>query len=176
MTQRQTESLAQAVRGAPQWLTSAAESPIECRTHWLAQPSVPQLLGTGATFDAVVVADDLGVYALEGYRQISSPALPAVIDHRARKVAFLVASCGADFFADTVASMHGTFTYRYLDLGDYVLIPRTAARGRRSSPVAVPAPCGLGSERGCCGDAGGQPGHRGLPPRQGGQGWAGGRR
>lgn len=100
MTQRQTERAAQAVRGAPKWLTSAADDAAECRTHWLAQPSVPRLLATGKTFDAVVVADELGIRALDGYRRITAPALPTVIDHKTRKVAFLIASCGAQFFAD----------------------------------------------------------------------------
>ncbi|WP_436788588.1 hypothetical protein [Yinghuangia sp. YIM S10712] len=123
MTQRQTARLAQAIQGAPRWLAKAADDPAEYRTLWLAEPAAPQLLATGRTFDAVVVTDELGVRTLEAYHRIAAPALPAVIDHRSRKVAFLIASCGREFFASTVAALHGEVSYRYLSLGDYLLVP-----------------------------------------------------
>lgn len=123
MTQRQTARLVHALQGAPRWLAKAADEPHEYRAHWLVDPAAPQLLATGKTFDAIVVPDELGLRTLESYCRITAPPLPAVIDHRSRKVAFLIASCGADFFASTVAALHGDVSYRYLSRGDYLLVP-----------------------------------------------------
>lgn len=143
MTQHQTARVsAQAARGAPRWLTAAADSPAECRTQWLAQPTVPRLLATGKTFDAVVVADELGIHTLEAYRQITAPPLPAVIDHHARKVAFLIASCGPDLLATTMKSLGGEdVAYRHLAAGGFVLVPGPQAEiGTRYQWLCPPRP------------------------------------
>ncbi|GAA4983342.1 hypothetical protein GCM10023205_61410 [Yinghuangia aomiensis] len=126
MTKRHITRAPSVSGGPPRWLTAAADDPAEVRAHWRDEPSEPRLLSTGRTFDAVVVSDDLGVRTLEGYRAFAAPPLPTVIDHRTRKVAFLIAPHGLDFWAATIGYLRGEPSYRYLGEGDFVLVPGAA--------------------------------------------------
>ncbi|WP_406297745.1 hypothetical protein OG948_19395 [Embleya sp. NBC_00888] len=111
-------TLRQASESAGAWLLAAMGN-----SDGTEHPRGPRLWATGHVFDAVVVADRLGIEAVDWYRRLGSQAPPSAIDHRARKVAFLVAPVGEPFFAGALTVLRGDVPYRYLSLGGYLLVP-----------------------------------------------------
>ncbi|MFI1585207.1 hypothetical protein [Embleya sp. NPDC020630] len=115
-------TLRQASESAGAWLLAAMGN-----SDGTEYPRGPRLWAAGHVFDAVVVADRLGIEAVDWYRRLGSQAPPSAIDHRARKVAFLVAPVGEPFFAGALTVLRGDVPYRYLSTGGYLLVPGPGA-------------------------------------------------
>ncbi|MYW01475.1 hypothetical protein [Streptomyces sp. SID3343] len=111
-------TLRQESESAGAWLL-AAISNAEAAQH----PREPRVWAAGHVFDAVVVADRLGVEAVDWYRRLGTEAPPCAIDHYARKVAFLIAPVGEPFFAGVLTVLRGDLPYRYLSTGGYLIVP-----------------------------------------------------
>ncbi|MFE2868079.1 hypothetical protein [Embleya sp. NPDC059259] len=111
-------TLRQVSESAGAWLLTAMGN-----SDGTEHPRGPRLWATGHVFDAVVVADRLGIEAVDWYRRLGSQAPPSAIDHRARKVAFLIAPVGEPFFAGALTVLRGDMQYRYLSTGGYLLVP-----------------------------------------------------
>lgn len=88
-----------------------------------ANPRQPRLWAAGHVFDAVIVTDRIGIEAVDWYRRLGCEVPPAVIDHRSRRVAFLIAPVGAAFFAGALTVLRAELPHRYLSDGGYLLVP-----------------------------------------------------
>jgi hypothetical protein len=111
-------TLRQASESAGAWLCAAIGN-----SEGTGHSRGPRLWATGHVFDAVIVEDRLGIEAVDWYRRLGSEAPPSAIDHRARKVAFLIAPVGEPFFAGALTVLRGNVPYRYLSAGGYILVP-----------------------------------------------------
>ncbi|WP_439675967.1 hypothetical protein [Embleya sp. MST-111070] len=127
-------TLHQASESAGGWLLAALGT-----SAGTGHPRAPRLWATGHVVDAVIVADRLGIEAVDWYRRLGSLAPPSVIDHQARKVAFLIAPVGEPFFAGALTVLRGDVPYRYLSTGGYLVVPgRDAEAGDRHQWLSRP--------------------------------------
>lgn len=106
------------------WLCEAADDPSACLTAWASDPRAPYPLPTGRTFDVVSVDQRLGLEALGQLLHRGLPIGPTVLDHRARRMGFLLAPRSRQAFTRQLGRGEGTPpAHRYLSRGSVVVVP-----------------------------------------------------
>ncbi|MGW0996445.1 bifunctional DNA primase/polymerase [Streptomyces sp. NPDC002523] len=106
------------------WLSEAADDPSACLTTWASDPRTPYVLPTGRVFDVVSVDERVGIEAFDQLLRRGMPFGPIVMDHRARRMGFLLASKSRQEFARQLARGEGAApAHRYLSHGCVVVVP-----------------------------------------------------
>ncbi|MCX4536949.1 bifunctional DNA primase/polymerase [Streptomyces sp. NBC_00841] len=106
------------------WLSEAADDPSACLTTWASNPRAPYMLPTGRFFDVVSVDQRVGIEALDQLLRRRRPFGPIVLDHRAGRMGFILASQSWQDFAHQLARGEGAApAHRYLSHGSVVVVP-----------------------------------------------------
>ncbi|MDQ0811191.1 hypothetical protein QFZ63_002905 [Streptomyces sp. B3I7] len=107
-----------------EWLSAAADDPMECRAKWTDDPRAPFALPVGRFFDVVTVEQRVGLEAFDQLLRHGLPFGPVVLDHKARRVGFFLTSRSKETFTHCLAEAEGALPpYRYLGWGSVVVVP-----------------------------------------------------
>ncbi|WP_225828229.1 bifunctional DNA primase/polymerase [Streptomyces naphthomycinicus] len=111
-------------RRGTEWLSAAADNPVECRQVWADDPRMPTLLPTGRFFDVVSVDQRLGMEMFDRLQRSGMPFGPTVTDRKAQRVGFFLSSQSRETFMHYLGRETTTPPpYRYLDQGSAVVVP-----------------------------------------------------
>lgn len=111
-------------RRGMEWLSAAADNPVECRQVWADDPRMPALLPTGRFFDVLSVDQRLGMEMYDRLLRSGMPFGPTAIDRKAQRVGFFLSSQSRESFTHYLERETSTPpTYRYLDEGSAVVVP-----------------------------------------------------
>lgn len=108
------------------WLSAAADDPVECRAAWSDDPRAPYALSAGRFFDVVTVEQRIGLEAFDQLLRRGLPFGPVVHDHKARRVGFFLGARSSETFAHYLvreADTDAPPSYRYLGKGSVVVVP-----------------------------------------------------
>lgn len=111
-------------RRGVEWLSAAADDPVMCRAVWEDDPRTPCMLPTGRLFDVVTIEQRTGLETFDQLVRRGLPFGPVVVDHKARRVGFLLNSRSQERFVHFLArETQSPPSYRYLSLGSVVVVP-----------------------------------------------------
>lgn len=108
------------------WLSAAADGPVECRAAWSDDPRAPYALSAGGFFDVVPVEQRIGLEAFDQLLRRDLPFGPVVHNHKARRVGFFLGARSSKTFAHHLvreADADAPPWYRYLGMGSVIVIP-----------------------------------------------------
>ncbi|WP_443060471.1 bifunctional DNA primase/polymerase [Streptomyces sp. NBC_00459] len=111
-------------RRGMEWLTAAADNPVECRQVWADDPRMPCLLPTGRFFDVLSVDQRLGMEMFDRLQRNGMLFGPAVMDRKAQRVGFFLGSESCETFTYYLGrETSSPPTFRYLSQGSAVVVP-----------------------------------------------------
>ncbi|MFF4132252.1 bifunctional DNA primase/polymerase [Streptomyces mirabilis] len=111
-------------RSGMEWLSAAADNPVECRQVWADDPRMPCLLPTGRYFDVLSVEQRLGMEMFDRLLRSAMPFGPTVIDRKAQRVAFFLSSQSCETFTQYLErETSSPPPYRYLSKDCAVVVP-----------------------------------------------------
>ncbi|MFD4571595.1 bifunctional DNA primase/polymerase [Streptomyces sp. NPDC058417] len=107
-----------------EWLSAAADDPVECRQVWTADPRMPCLLSTGRFFDVLSVEQRLGMEMFDRLQRSGMPFGPSLIDRKTARVGFFLGSKARETFLFYLArETPSPPPYRYLGTNCAVVVP-----------------------------------------------------
>ncbi|MET8956437.1 bifunctional DNA primase/polymerase [Streptomyces sp. NPDC004533] len=107
-----------------EWLSAAADNPVECRQVWSDNPRMPVLLPTGRFFDVLSVDQRLGMEMYDRLLRSGMPFGPTAIDRKVQRVGFFLSSQSREPFTHYLERETSTPpTFRYLGEGSAVVVP-----------------------------------------------------
>lgn len=107
-----------------EWLSAAADDPVECRMAWASNPRAPYVLAAGRLFDTVTVEQRVGMETFDQLLRRGLPFGPAVLDRKAQRVGFFLGSHSEEMFTQHLVQEEGAPpAYRYLGDGSVVVVP-----------------------------------------------------